>query len=154
MWNVKSAQKFAQSRGRWICFRLFASNERAWALIKLHLRHNNSKHLPLVILYDCTSFSQDANDAFSTSVSFLLVPGVSGGICGWSAIEECSQLIKMQLKHKSEMSRLRFIHLGWGVTGQTQASYFVSLSPLSSIVYHHLLLFSIATNKRNVIIIF
>lgn len=37
--------------------------------------------LPLVILRSCTSFSQDANDAFKTSLIFLLVPGVSGGIC-------------------------------------------------------------------------
>lgn len=36
---------------------------------------------PLVILNNCTSFSQDAKEAFNTSVSFLLVPGVSGGIC-------------------------------------------------------------------------
>lgn len=38
-------------------------------------------NLPLVILNDWTSFSHDANDAFNTSVSFLFVPGVSGGIC-------------------------------------------------------------------------
>lgn len=37
--------------------------------------------VPFVILQFCTSFSQDANDAFNTSVSFLFVPGVSGGIC-------------------------------------------------------------------------
>lgn len=34
-----------------------------------------------MILQFCTSFSHDANDAFNTSVSFLFVPGVSGGIC-------------------------------------------------------------------------
>jgi hypothetical protein len=50
------------------------------AIIKLHLFI--IKYIPLVILYDCTSFSQDANDAWSASLSFLFVPGVSGGICG------------------------------------------------------------------------
>lgn len=41
---------------------------------------------PLVILYSCTSFSHEANDALRTSVSFLLVPGVNGGIWGWSVL--------------------------------------------------------------------
>lgn len=49
--------------------------------------------LPLVILWNCTSFSQDAKDALSTSVSFLLVPGVNGGIWeGTSVRREKSNL--------------------------------------------------------------
>lgn len=40
----------------------------------------NQLYVPFVILQFCTSFSQEANDAFSTSVNFLFVPGVNGGI--------------------------------------------------------------------------
>lgn len=39
------------------------------------------KYTPLGMLRRSCSFSQEANDAFSASVIFLLVPGVSGGTC-------------------------------------------------------------------------
>jgi hypothetical protein len=52
----------------------------------------------LVILYVCISFSHDANDAFNTSVNFLFVPGVSGGICVGTSVEEEEK--KAQIKHK------------------------------------------------------
>lgn len=42
--------------------------------------HHHHHNLPLVILRYCTSFSHDAKEAFKTSVSFLFVPGVKGGI--------------------------------------------------------------------------
>lgn len=46
-------------------------------------------YTPLVILNVCTSFSHDANEAFRTSVNFLFVPGVRGGICaGTSEIKQ------------------------------------------------------------------
>lgn len=42
--------------------------------------------LPLVILNVWTSFSHEAKEAFRTSVNFLFVPGVSGGICVGTSI--------------------------------------------------------------------
>jgi len=50
--------------------------------------------LPLVILQFCTSFSQEAKEAFKTSFTFRFVPGVRGG----NAVGTSAMKIK-QIKH-------------------------------------------------------
>lgn len=77
--------------------------------------------LPFVVLQFCASFSHEANDALSTSVSFLFVPGVNGGI--WEGIsgttkknniykllhfvrklKKKTDLIALNIKYTSEMT--------------------------------------------------